>query len=91
MGTGKVLVGLVTGLATGIAFIPGGTTDGSLFTVAAFDLKDGEIRRSSASRGFGDPKNPEVVSDKRFVVPVLHGFLHREVTAVAGTETPKRK
>jgi hypothetical protein len=91
MGTGRVLVGLATGLATGIAFIPGGTTDGSLFTVAVFDLKDGEIRRSSASRGLGDPKKPDVVSDKRFVIPVLHGLLHREVTAVAGTETAKAK
>jgi hypothetical protein len=91
MGTGRVLVGLVTGLATGIAFIPGGSTDGTLFTVAAFDLKEGEIRRSGTSRGLGDPKKPDVVSDKRFVIPALHGLLHREASAIAGTEVAKAK
>lgn len=91
MGTGRVLVGVLTGLATGIAFFPGGTTDGTLFTVAAFDLKEGEIRRSGTSRGLGDPKKSDVVSDKRFIIPALHGLLHREVSASEVTELAKAK
>jgi hypothetical protein len=91
MGTGRILVGVLTGVATGIAFIPGGSTDGTLFTVAAFDLKEGEIRRSGTSRGLGDPKKSDVVSDKRFIIPALHGLLHREVSATTVTELAKAK
>jgi hypothetical protein len=81
MGTGRFLFAVATGVATGIAIIPGGITDGSIMTAAAFDLKAGEIRRTSAMRGMGDPKKPDVVSDKRYVHAVLHRLLHREVPA----------
>ena len=85
-GTGRFLVALATGLATGIAIIPGGTTDGSVLTAATFDLKAGELRRTSAIRGLGDPKKPDAVADKRFINALFYRLLHREVTDVAGIE-----
>ena len=76
---GRFLVALATGLTTGVAIIPGGITDGSIKTAAAFDLATGTVQRTSAIRGMGDPRKPDVVSDKRFVRGLLNGLLNRVV------------
>jgi hypothetical protein len=78
---GRFLVALATGLTTGVAIIPGGVTDGSVKTAVAFDLATGTVQRSAAIRGMGDPRKPDVVSDKRFVRGLLNGLLNREVVA----------
>lgn len=91
LGTGRFFVALVTGVATGFAVLPGGTTDGSLMTVASIDLVSGEIRRTSAMRGTGDPKKANVVSDKRFIDALLHGLVHREVPSASDTKVAAEK
>ena len=81
LGAGRLLVGVITGVATGFAVIPGGSTDGSIKAAATFDLSSGELKRTSAVRGLGDPRKPDVVSDKRLVGALFHKLLHREVEA----------
>lgn len=82
--TGRLLVGIVTGVASGVAIFPGGSTDGSIITAAAFDLKSGELRRAGGTRNpFGDPKNPENAAAKTAVNGVLHQMMYREVFPAA--------
>lgn len=86
-GTGRFLVALVTGVATGVAVIPGGTTDGYIQTASTINLGTGEMVRVSTMRGIGDPKKPDVVADKRFLHPLLHGLVHREVGEASSVNT----
>jgi hypothetical protein len=76
---GRIFVGVLTGVLTGVAFIPGGATDGSIMTSGVVDLKTGVLVRSSAMRGLGDPRKPEVVSNQNLVNLVMRGITHRAI------------
>jgi hypothetical protein len=86
LGAGRVFVGVLTGVATGVAIIPGGAADGSLYSAAAINLKSGDIVRASAARGIGDPKKPDVLARKMTIDYLMRGLIEREVNAPSDTK-----
>jgi hypothetical protein len=81
----KISVGMVTGVATGlatgglfwVAYMPGGDVDWRYMTGGLVNLNSGECSWTSWASGPGDPLKPKVVAEERLLNTMLFSLVHK--------------